>query len=606
MNTNFSIRNIIKYTFLFFSMAMILTACKKAEDVAEIPFIVLPNDLTTKVTASIVSGFVTNENDIAVKDASVLIGTTTVVTDKYGYFETRNVQVIQNAGLVSVTKIGYFKGIKTFIATANKGAFFRIKLIPKTSAGTVSGTTGGIITLASGLSINFPASAIMKADTKAAYTGAVTVAAFYINPTSTELPLIMPGDLRGLDSVGNMKLLTSFGMVAVELTGASGELLQIATGKKASLTMPIPASLSATAAASIPLWYFNETNGLWKQEGVASKIGNNYVGDVSHFSFWNCDVPNNFVQFNCTVVNTAGQPVQNAYVKISLVSNPLSAGFGITDSSGYVSGAVPNNAQLKLEVFGNINCGSAAFSQIFTTTNVNVNFGNVTINTVTSIATLVGSVKNCAGTPVANGYIMIQDGNIFNRYNLSSAGTFSFNKVICNFPNTVSLIGEDIISTQQSLPTPYTITSAGLNNVLPIYTCGVTTQQYLNYTVNGTSYTYSNLTDSLRLLILPVNLSNPTHWINADRIPYSASGSVFIRFNGIGIAQGSTQNLTSFQIPQITDSSGIITPISVNISEYGNNIGQFVTGNFSGVLSKITTPNITYSINCNFRLKRTN
>lgn len=41
----------------------------------------------------------------------------------------------------------------------------------------------------------------------------------------------MPGDLRGIDTDGYMKGLTTYGMAAVELTGAGGESLQIADGK---------------------------------------------------------------------------------------------------------------------------------------------------------------------------------------------------------------------------------------------------------------------------------------------------------------------------------------------------------------------------------------
>jgi hypothetical protein len=605
MNTTFYFSKKIHNLLFFAAIAIIFFSCQKTIgnlDAIEVTT-TLPDLVAT--TTSSASGFVTDENEAPVKNATVQVGTYTTTTDKYGYFEAKNVQVVRTAAVVSITKTGYFKGIKTYIATTNKAAFFRIKLIPKTIVGSFNATAGGVVTLPSGLSINFPASAIVNASTNAAYSGTVNVAAFYINPTAADINRTMPGDLRGLNTVGEIKLLTSYGMSAVELTSAGGELLQIASGKKAGLTMPIPTSLGASAPASIPLWYFNETNGLWKEEGVGTKTGNNYVGEVSHFSFWNCDVPNNFVQFNCTVVNTAGQPVQNASVKISLVSNPLVAAYGYTDSSGYVQGAVPNNAQLKLEVFGNSNCTTAAFSQTFTTTNGNVAYGNVIINSVTSIATLIGNVNNCSGVPVTNGFIILLDGNAYSRYPLSNTGTYNFNKVICSFPNTVSLIGEDITSTQQSLPVSYIITSAGVNNLTPIFTCGITTQQYLNYTVNGTNINYLYPTDSLRLSLAAINPSSPQHWIYADRIPYSPSASTFIRFSGASISQGSSQNLLTFQIPQITDSSTFVSPTFVNISEYGN-IGQFVSGNFSGVMSKITTPNITYNVNCNFRIRRTN
>ncbi len=463
----------------------------KTSDIIETPtppvLTPTPPDLTTKVSSS-VSGFVTDENELSVKNANVLVGTSTSITDKYGYFEIRNVQVVQNAAMVTIAKTGYFKGIKTYTATAGKSAFFRIKLITKITSGTVNGTTGGTVTLASNLAILFPANAFVNASTNAAYTGTVSVAAFKIDPTSADLPRIMPGDLRGLNTDGNLQILTSYGMAAVELTGAGGELLQIAIGKKATMTMPIPTTIVATAPATIPLWYFDETNGLWKQEGTATKVGSNYVGDVSHFSFWNYDVPANYVQFNCTVVNSTGQPIPNVQVKISQVSNPNSARSGYTDSAGYVGGAVPNNSQLLLEVFGNNGCNVASYSKTFATTNVNISLGAVTISTATSLSIITGTVTNCSNSPVTNGFIIIQNG--------------------------------------------------------------------------------------------------------------------YMRFLRTGIAQGTVQNLISFTPTQIPATSTITTPIGVNITEYGV-VGQYVAGNFSGIVTGPSPTNTVYNVTCNFRIKRT-
>ena len=563
---------------------------------------IIPADLTTKVTASLISGFITDGNDFAVKDATVKIGTITVLSDKYGYFEVRNMQVVQNAAVVNVTKQGFFKGIKTFIAVANKGAFFRIKLIPKTLSGTLNGGTGGTVIVTGGLLISFPANAIVNASTNTAYSGTVNVTAYKIDPTSADMTRIMPGDLRGLNSDSQLQLLTSYGMAAVELTSAGGELLQIATGKKATMTMPIPSTIIAAAPATIPLWFFNETNGLWKQEGSATKIGNNYVGDVSHFSFWNYDVPANYVQFNCTVVNTIGQPVQNAYVKISLVSNPNNAGYGYTDSSGYVSGAVPNNAQLKLEVFANAACGgAAAFSQNFSTTNSNIAFGNATINTTTSIAVLTGSINNCAGSPVTNGYVVIREGNLYNRIALSNTGTYTYNKLFCSFPTSITLVGEDVTNLQQNSPVTYVVTSAGVNNIPGITACGINTQQFISYTVNGTAYNLTAPTDSLNFFIG----SGGSNIAGVNAFTMNNNINCSMQFNSTGIALNSSQNLQSFTATQINDSSTITTPISVNITEFGA-VGQFVAGNLSGSLTGPPPANTIYNITCNFRVRRNN
>jgi hypothetical protein len=556
-----------------------------------------PPDLSTKISSS-VSGFVTDENDAAVMGASVQFGSTTITTDKYGYFQAKNVQVVKEAALITVNKAGYFKGIKTYIAAEGKAAFFRIKLIPKTIAGNINTAAGGTVTLANGLSIKLPANGIVNAATNSQYTGTVNVAAYWINPTAADLNRIMPGDLRGINTDGSLKSLQTFGMAAVELTGSGGELLQIVNGQKATLTLPIPSSLSNTAPATIPLWYFDETNGLWKQEGTATKTGNTYVGDVGHFSFWNCDVPSNYVQFNCTLKNQAGNPLAYTLVKITVVGT-ANSGYGYTDSSGYVGGAVPNNANLLLEVFPSYGCTTPIYSQTFATTNVNISLGVITVTTANNLATINGTVTNCASTPVTNGYILLQEGNIFTRYPLNNAGAYSFSKIFCSFPQTITLIGEDVTNTQQSTNVSYVVNS-GINTVANIQACGVTTQQFINYTINGATYSFTAPVDTFSYFN-----NNQTSISLGGFKPTPPTSSVNFSITNTGIAVGSTQNLQYFFPSQIVDSMRITTPILVNITEYGS-IGQFTAGGFTGVITGGAPSNTQYNVTCSFRIRRNN
>ncbi len=482
--------NILNFLSVVLLSTTIFVSCKK-NDNNNISS--TPPDLTTKINSS-VSGFVTDENNAAVINATVQFGTATLSTDKYGYFEAKDIEVIKDAATVTVTKAGYFKGIKTFMASAGKSAFFRIKLIPKTIAGTVNGNSGGTVTLSNGLSVNLPANGVVNAITNAAYTSIINVAAYWINPANADLPGIMPGDLRGVNTDGNVQLLTTYGMAAVELTGSSGELLQIATGKKATLSFPIPAALSSSAPASIPLWYFDEAKGLWKEEGSAAKSGINYVGEVSHFSYWNCDVPSSYVQFNCTIVNQNGQPLQNAFVKVSVVGTNSMA-YGFTDSAGYTGGAVPNNSQLRLEVFSNWNCGSAVYTQTFNTTNITSALGTLTVNAANASAILTGTVTSCSNTPVTNGYIIMIYGNQSFRCPVTN-GAFNFTTLLCSAPANVTVIAEDVSNLQQSTLTNITL-NAGNNAMGNLQACGVTVQEYVNYTINGVTYSYTPPFDSL-------------------------------------------------------------------------------------------------------------
>jgi len=550
-----------------------------------------PPDLSAKVNSS-VSGFVTDENNTAVMGATVQFGTSTITTDKYGYFEAKNVQVVKTAAVVTVIKPGYFKGIKTYIAAEGKAAFFRIKLILKTNIGNINGTNGGAVTLANGLSIALPAGAVVNAATNSAYTGTVNIAASWINPVAADLNSIMPGDLRGIDKDGALKLLQTFGMAAVELTGASGELLQVAPGKKATLSLSIPASLVSSAPATIPLWYFDEAKGLWKEEGSATKTGSTYTGEVSHFSFWNYDVPNNLVLFNCTLKDIAGNPIPYAFVRVTIAGTGIS-GCGYTDASGYVGGAVPNNAQLILDVYPTYNCSSSVYTQPFTTTTVNISLGVITV-TNNLMAIVSGTVTNCFNIPVSNGYVLMSEGSYYSRYNLSNTGTFSFSTLLCTNNVPVTIMVQDLTALQASSPLPYTL-AYGNNAVGNIAACGTQIQEYVNYSINGVNYSMASPPDNI----------NETGYGTNNIFINASAGNTFV---GIQYYRPNTPlsipgNLTGFMSSHINDSITIATPIPVNITEFGN-IGQHVSGNFSGILTSMINPTVTYNVTCNFRTKR--
>ncbi len=590
-------KKILYSDILFIFTAVLFFSCQKNLSFENGNSIQLP-DLSTKINSS-VSGFVTDENNAAVMGATVQFGTSNIITDKYGYFEAKKVQVVKEAAVVTVTKPGYFKGIKTYIAKEGKATFFRIKLIPKTTVGNINGSSGGTVSLANGLSIKLPAGAVVNAATNAAYTGTVNVSAYWINPEAADLNQIMPGDLRGIDNNGSMKLLQTFGMAAVELRGASGELLQIAIGKKATLTLTIPSSLSASAPATIPLWYFDEAKGLWKEEGRAVKTGNTYVGDVSHFSFWSYGLPGPFVQFDCTVKDAAGNPVPDALVIIEYPSvNNNTWGWGYTDPSGYISGPITANAQLTLKVFTYGSCpGIPLYSQIITTANSNISLGNLTIAS-NNIATVTGTLKNCAGQPVTNGCIIIEVGNeYYYRYNVNSNGSFSFNRVICPGSTVVDIIGQDNTTLQEGFINNYTLVT-GNNNIGDLLTCGNSIQEYVNYTVNGTPFSVVPPIGTIRGYDSIAINSRVIYGYDSNINAYADFG-----ISKLNIGPGSIQNLTFFSCAQTGYPSTIPAPISVNITEYGN-IGQFISGNFSGTVTSAAPPNTTYTITCNFRIKR--
>lgn len=581
----------VRTLFLVSVLSVLIITCKKttvdqpAQQEAEQQV-----DLSSKVTAS-VSGFVTNESGTAVQAANVQYGLSTTTTDKYGYFEIKNATVTAKAAFVTVSINGYFKGIKTFTAQEGKENFCRIKLIPKTNAGTVNAGSGGDVTLGNGLNISIPANGIMNAATNAAYNGTVHVASSWIDPTSNDLESIMPGDLRGINGDNFMRTLTSYGMAAVELTGDAGELLQIATGKKATLTIPIPSAILGNASASIPLWYFDESIGLWKEEGTATKSGNNYTGEVAHFSFWNCDDPSimSFVDF--TIVDANGNPLNQVSVKISPVSDPVDYRVAYTNGNGYASGYIPKDEQFLLEV---INESCVVFSMPFNSIGLdNIQLGNIAVPQTMSTS-LSGSVVDCNNQPVTAGRIIMEYNGQYALYPINNDGTFSFSKIICEDTTTALFIAEDLAAFRQSAPVFLNLYSGETtNHNFP--TCDALIGEFFSYTIDGTHHFYEapssvlyGLYDIFGSNLLRVGVQGatpPTIWIH-DTNPGVAGDRLLESFADIYLGTNNTA----------------LSPIIVHLTQYGQE-GELIQGYFEGDFHA-TGPDADHHVTCSFSVKR--
>ena len=525
-----------------------------------------------------ISGRVLDKNNVPVNQAEVKAGNATARTDINGYFKIDNAKLSKNAAYVTVDKSGYFQGSRTFIAHEGVINYVNIRLIDKESTGSFTAAGGGTVNLTTGGSIAFQPNSVVDAGNNNAYTGTVTVSAFFIDPSQNDFLTIMPGDLRGITTGGEERGLQSFGMMAVELTGASGQKLQLASGKPATINFAIPAALLSSAPASIPLWFFDETTGLWKEEGTATKQGSTYVGTVKHFSFWNCDAPFPLVNFEATVKDQNGYPVPNATVTIKKVDNSSMAA-ALTDELGRVSGLIPANAALVITVTDR--CKNVLFTQNIGPYSSNVNYGTITVNMQPDAHIIIsGTAVNCNGNPVTNGFVNITlEGNNY-RSNLAN-GNFTISILRCNAnPAQAQLFAEDAITGQQGSITNITVTS-GTANAGQLTACGTTTDQFINYTLNGVNNSLTTPDDSF-------------YWDYSDSTGVqhnSMAGSkpgqniyLYMFYKGGTVAGVFSSEMHIGVGGNNSDYQG--SGINLNVTQYGN-IGQFITGTFSGNVSLI-------------------
>jgi hypothetical protein len=553
-------------------------------------------DLTIKVNAS-VTGYVMNENDEPVANAKITAGNKETQTDEFGYFSITNTSLAEAAGLVKVQKPGYFNGYKTFLPKAGKESFVRLKLLPKNTAGTVNASSGGTVNTASGASITLPANAVVLANGGSSYSGTVNIAVQLIDASNLAAQqYIFPGDTRGMDATDHLALLKSFGTLAVELTGTSGQLLQIATGSKATITIPIPPSLSSAAPSSVPLWSFDEVNGLWKQESTAQKSGAAYTGQVSHFSFWDGAVGIPLVNLTVQIVDASLQPLSHVAVGIRYAGQPLNAGygtFGYTDANGYATGAVPANASLTLNVL--TPCETEAYSHNFSTTSSNSDLGTITGNLGQNLVTITGTAIDCNNQPLTNGYVQCFDNGFFTRIPVVN-GAFSYTGAKCT-NTTTHMVAIDNNLHQQSATQTVTLTT-GVNNLGTITACGTSTLGTISYTYDGVTTVFNEPADTLNSYYFPQGLSTTVLRLST----VSSTPQFSFQFNG-GTAIGISHEVTEIFSAEFPGGRLVApTPLVLNITEFGNP-GSFISGSFSGPTEDLAT-GAPHTFSCNFRIRR--
>lgn len=548
-----------------------------------------PNNIPANITVTAsLQGRVVDQNGAPVQGAAVSSGTATATTDVNGLFSFRNISMSSRFGYVQAVKSGYFTGSRSIIAGPSSSNYVSIQLVPRTLTGTFSAPSGGKIALQAGDSASFSAASVVTAATNAAYTGTVYVYAEYLDPTDSNLYKYMPGDLRGIGSNGYETGLQSFGMMDVEMQDASGNKLQLASGQTATLTWAIPQTLQASATATIPLWYFNDTTGQWLQQGTATREGNNYVGQVGHFTFWNCDAPMGTVNFSVYLKDQHGNPLPYTYIEFQSAAYGTRGGY--TDSTGFASGLVPKGQELLMGVM--TECGSLIGGFNVGPAVADVNLGTVTVNIQNAELTLTGTVVNCSNNPVDSGYVSVSlDGLNYRAAVANGVFTLPISRCFLS-TDPVQLLAVDLSDNQQS--SVMTISAdTGTVNVGQLTACSVVnTNQYINFSVGGNSYSFTDPPNSIGYNYSS-NIS--TAYMGVD----SANTYMSLAISGLSAAGTYTDSIY-FEAGG-TAYNGLIT---YTVTAFGP-IGSYVQGTFTGPVVLDTNPQQPSTLTGSFYVQRT-
>ncbi|WP_296382542.1 hypothetical protein [Winogradskyella sp.] len=529
-------------------------------------------------------GNVIDKNKNPIEGVTISIGNETATTDSNGVFIINNANVKERFGYIKANKAGYIHGSRA-VVPSNGINKVTIMLLEATVIGTVNSGSSETVSMGNGSSVSLDGNFIKEDGS--AYSGSVDVIMHHLDPADEDMAMQMPGMLYAENEAGAERMLQTLGMLTVELRGTNGEDLNLPEGSTSEIKIPVDASLMGIAPASIPLWYFDEVNGYWKEEGQATLQGNMYVGTVSHFSFWNCDIPAEAITLCITATDDETNALGNLWV--SITSATFGTTYGYTNSDGEVCGFVPSDETLELNVYSYDFCGEAP---LFTST-----IGPFAADSSISIVipdntdiiaeTVIGNFNTCDGNAVTDGYVQLSyGGQTFT--DAVSDGTFEINMLRCEDDNTFRIKGSDYVNLQVTDSINYTFTTP-LTNIGTISACN-SIDEFIQYTIDDdeTALIFENISanfypegpnsngpsldifgssnDQNTCIYMNGILNNPDYLGTYDNLVFDGTGEI---------------DDTGFFIGECISVSDTNNNITFNLSALGE-VGEFIDINFSG------------------------
>ncbi|WP_395063955.1 hypothetical protein [Flavobacterium sp.] len=327
-------------------LTLVFTNCNTSEDGNDNYTFNFGNSITSNFAGKIV-----DNNNNPISGVAITMSGQSTTTGVDGTFTLSNVSVKERFGYMKATKSGFINGSRTVMPHDGLNNV-TIMLLPRNVVATIASGQSAVVVLPNSTKVTFDGAFMLENGTS--YSGNVKVSMNYLDPTDPNVFDKMPGNLIGTRTDGSTSGMETYGMINVELYGSNNEKLQLASGHTANVSMPIAPNQLDTAEATIPLWHFNETSGLWEEQGFSRKIGNRYIGNVSHFTWWNNDCSYTVATLNVVVSNADGTPVNG--VKVTITRQAGSTGdvlmnLGTTGPNGTLSAGVPRNEVLTFKAY---------------------------------------------------------------------------------------------------------------------------------------------------------------------------------------------------------------------------------------------------------------
>lgn len=264
----------------------------------------------------VVMGKITDALGNPMSNVTVSIGDQITRTNDQGWFSIASVTP-GSSKLMTFQREGYVTNYRVGNVSQGSSVFTEVTLCEIDEVETINGADGGIVTVFDGGSVEIDPNSLVNSQGQP-FAGTAHVSITTFDPSDEEQVRAFPGEYLGIDTTGQLVPIRSFGFMDISVVSQTGERLQLAQGKNATISIPVPLSMQADASTlgTCPLWYFDSSTGTWHEQGLGTydDMLGCFTAQITHFSTWNFDIRYPAAYLSGRVVDSNSNPVQGAQV----------------------------------------------------------------------------------------------------------------------------------------------------------------------------------------------------------------------------------------------------------------------------------------------------
>lgn len=541
---------------LLISALLIVSACRKDVD----QFIPQPEEPDAEYVSAALLGKVHSLDGASVEGAQIRFHGSATATDASGFFFLPDVLAPSLNAVLEVSSPGFFTAYQRLAWTAGAELRADISLAPKNLTASLPNSTGGQIELQQGFWLEIPPQGL-EYQTGDPFDGNAQIYAYWLDPSAPDFHQLVPAGAFGLDLDGAPRYLTSFGVLALDLSDENGLPLRTVPGKTLDLHFPVPPSMSGIAPSELSLWSFDPLKGAWKESATVSLFNQYYSAKTPSGLFWNVASSKPSVTVKGWIKRPDGSPAQESQIRI-LDSGGSFLAQGSAQNQGQFILSVPGNTPATLQLLDL--CGGEQYLQQLPSLQGNVSLNPIVLAQDEHIL-VKGTLLDCDEAPVSQGYIQILTGEKEVLLPLVN-GSFSAWLPVCP-GDIVTLIGFDLVRDFQTTPMSF---PAGAQVDAGNWILCNDAPEYISFNLDGEVY-FSSVPD------LDVDGSLSTILESSLGVSLSFEGNAPGTYPVL---------LPGFSLPGLTDVNTNSLDIDLNISKF-DPPGGYVIGSFNGKATEL-------------------